>query len=611
VILGRDRNLGGVGLFKRELMYGGSVVAAICAALLLGAPRAAAASAPVSVFPSPSTSSALPGTQITFRGVAPSSIGPVQVVGSSTGAHTGHIAADADDQGGSFIPDTPFVPGETVTVSTGLNVLGGVNGTFRFGIVHPAGPSSPRQSPIVAAGANGVRHFVSRPDLVPARLTFIRRAAPAAFGDIFVAPEFGPVQNGPMLLDPAGNLIWFYPLPAKMFAADFRVQQLWGQSVLTWWQGYFTGVSHVGEDVIFDQHYQPIATVSAGNGLQADLHEFLVTPEGQAWIVAVSPVVLPGFRGTVLDSVVQEIDIKTGLVMFEWHALDHVPFSESFFRPSKSGYDPYHLNSIAIDRDGNPIVSVRNTWAAYKIDLRTGAVIWTLGSSRSSFKMGAGTRTAFQHDLVVLPDGSFLMFDDGGAPPAVHSQSRVVRIAIDTKHMTARLVKQYVHTPPLLTAFEGGVQPLPGGELFVGWGQQPYLTEFNAARRIDFDARFNVPTSSYRAYRFPWHGYPLTPPDIAVATGAKGTTTVYASWNGATDVSSWRVLAGSSGTSLRSVATAPKIGFETTVSMRVREPCFAVQALTSAGQVIGTSRPSGSSSACQVSSSAQSSARAR
>jgi hypothetical protein len=601
--------LGAAALFKRELMYVGSVVAVICTALLMSPPCAGAASAPVSVFPSPGTSSALPGSQITFRGVAPNSIGPVQVVGSSTGAHTGHIAADSDNQGGSFIPDTPFAPGETVTVSTGLSVLGGANGTFQFGIVHPAGPFSQKPSPLVAAGSNGVRHFQSRPDLVPARLTFIRRAAPAAFGDIFVAPQFGPVQNGPMLLDPSGNLIWFYPLPAKVFAADFRVQQLWGQPVLTWWQGYFTGVSHVGEDVIFDQHYQPIATVSAGNGLQADLHEFLVTPQGQAWIVAVSPVFWPGIRGPVLDSVVQEIDIKTGLVMFEWHAIDHVPFSESFFRPSKSGFDPYHLNSIAIDYDGNPIVSMRNTWAEYKIDRRTGAVIWTLGSSRSSFKMGAGTRTAFQHDLVILPDGTFLLFDDGGAPPAVHTQSRVVRIAIDTKHMTARLVKQYVHTPPLSSAFEGSVQPLPRGELFVGWGQQPYLTEFNAAGRIDFDARFNVPTSSYRAYRFPWSGSPLAPPDIAVTNGAKATTTVYASWNGATAVSLWRVLAGSSGTSLRSVATAGKLGFETTISVRVREPCFAVQALTSTGQVLGTSRPSGPSAACQVSSSARSSDR--
>ncbi len=71
-----------------------------------------------------------------------------------------------------------------------------------------------------------------------------------------------------------------------------------------------------------------------------------------------------------MDAVIEEIDIKTGLVMFEWHALDHVPVSESFFKTNHRGhvYDPYHLNSIALDRDGNLLVSMRNTWAVYKVD---------------------------------------------------------------------------------------------------------------------------------------------------------------------------------------------------------------------------------------------------
>ncbi len=110
--------------------------------------------------------SALPQTQITFRGIPASQIGHITVVGSSTGAHTGTIEADSDGQGGSFIPSTPFTAGETVTVTTGLNVTGGTNGSFQFGIATPFGTINPMKLPMVPAGSNGVQHFHSRPDLL-------------------------------------------------------------------------------------------------------------------------------------------------------------------------------------------------------------------------------------------------------------------------------------------------------------------------------------------------------------------------------------------------------------------------------------------------------------
>ena len=212
-----------------------------------------------------------------------------------------------------------------------------------------------------------------------------------------------------MILDPNGNLVWFQPLPPNQLATDFRVQQLGDQPVLTWWQGYTNNGSGRGEGVIYNSSYQQIATVQAGNGLQGmDLHEFLVTPQGDAYVVGVSPIRYGTLKKPLMDAVVQEIDIKTGLVLFEWHAIDHVPITASYFNTNSPGfvYDPYHLNSIALDTDGNLIVSMRNTWAVYKINRSTGAVMWTLGSNQNTFKRGAGVSTAFQHDAVVQPDGS-------------------------------------------------------------------------------------------------------------------------------------------------------------------------------------------------------------
>jgi hypothetical protein len=400
-----------------------------------------------------------------------------------------------------------------------------------------------------------------------------------------------------MLLDPAGRLVWFYPVPRNQAATDFRVQDLGGQPVLTWWQGSENNGSGRGVDVIFDRNYHQIAQVRAGNGLQgADLHEFLITPQGQAYIIAAFPVRWPGTSKPLMDSVVQEIDIGTGLVMFEWHALDHVPLSESYFTLKAPGhvFDPYHLNSVALDRDGNLIVSLRNTWAAYKVNHQTGNVIWTLGSNRSSFKLGRGVPTAFQHNFVVQPDGTLTAFDDGAGPPVKHSQSRAIRIALNTRTMTATLVREYDHSPPLVANFEGGAQMLPNGDMFVGYGQQPYFSEFDPSGHINFDAHFTAPTDNYRAYRFPWNAQPPTLPAAALTRGSNGISTLYASWNGATNVASWRILAGPTPRTLTPLAVVGKRNFETAMPMHSEQPYFAVQPLAASGQTLSVSPTVGS-----------------
>jgi Arylsulfotransferase (ASST) len=571
----------------------------VAGAILLTAAPGASASPSVSVFPSPGTQYAAPGEQIVFRGIAPNQIGNITVVGSRTGTHTGHFKDDSDGQGASFFPDKQFAPGETVTVKTGLNIVGAGNGTFHFKIDTPFGNIGPETINFVPAGAHGVTHYRSRPDLLPAAVSISSHGAPASDGDIFVAPQIGPGANGPELLAPNGSLIWFHPLGKNMLATDFRVQHLHNQPVLTWWQGYTNHGSGRGEGIIFNKQYKEIDVVKAADGLQGvDLHEFLITNSGDAYIVVESPVKWQGQGRPLMNSTVQEIDIKTGLELFEWDALDHVPVSESFFPTLKSQsgyvYDPYHMNSIAIDTDGNLIVSMRNTWASYKINHQSGAVMWTLGSKRSSFKMGNGASTAFQHDVEVQPNGDLTEFDDGAGPPVVHSESRGIEVSVNTGNNTATLVKQYVHTPPIVAIFEGSMQILPGGDVFLGWGSDPHFSEYTSSGQQDLDGRFIAGTDSYRAYRFPWSAQPPTTPALALSRGADGVTSLYASWNGATDVSSWRVLAGSDSHHLSQIGAEPKTGFETVIRAHNEQPYFEVQALSSSGKVLATSSAAGS-----------------
>lgn len=417
---------------------------------------------------------------------------------------------------------------------------------------------------------------------------------PAASGDIFTDAQ-NSIQAGPMILGPQGQLIYFQPLPHGGFAHDVAVQSYQGQTVLTYWQ---SGAG--GEDVILNHSYQQIADVRAGNGYTTGDHEFQITPQGNAFITAqenlhanLRPV--GGTRtGVLQDNAIQEVDIATGQILWQWDAMKHIRLKASYAgKPGSSAWDFAHMNSIQQLPGGNLLVSVRNTWAVYEISKRTGRVLWTLGGKHSSFKMGPGTRFEWQHDARMQSDGTITLFDDGSdGAQSEEPQSRALRISLNYKTHRATLDHAYTNNPPLLSASQGNVQVLGDGNTFVGWGEQPYFTEFSkdGGRQL-FSIHFRSPLQAYRGYRFRWWGQPATPPSAAARTMSHGTT-VYASWDGATDVASWQVLAGPSPTTLVPVEQFPvSSSFETVMRVSSPGPYFAVQALDIRGQLLDTSSP--------------------
>jgi hypothetical protein len=580
------------------LMFSGAAFATSC--LALGPSTIArGATAAVNVFPIPGGRVAAPSSQITFRGIPSGQLGAIAVTGSVSGPHTGRVLAHSDGRGGSFVPAAPFRAGETVTVRTGLNIVGGTGGAFSFKIASPAGGIRAR-APVPTKRVRGdVWRFASRHDLTPAAVKVTHKGTRAVRGDAFIASQTGPLQNGPMILGRYGGLIWYKPMPRGQSATDFRTQTYRGKPVLTWWQGTVSaaGVGS-GEDEIYDSSYRPVATVRAGNGLNSDLHEFQLTPQNTALVTAYYPVYWDASsaggskQAIVLDSVVQEIEPDTGLVLFQWDSLDHDPLTDSYQpRPKDPGHpwDYFHLNSIQQAEDGSLLLSSRDDWAGYDVSHATGQTVWILGGKRSSFKMGPNTQFAFQHDIRLRANNRVTVFDDGAGPPVVHKQSRALTLAIDTKKMTATLVSQHEHRPALLAAYEGNMQQLPGGHEFVGWGQQPYFTEFDSQGQMVFDARYVGTNSSYRGYRLVWTGTPAIFPSVATAT-RRGTTTVYASWNGSTSLRGWRVLSGSNPNSLKAVRARGKQGFETSIRITHAGRYVAAQALDVDGRVLAVSK---------------------
>jgi Arylsulfotransferase (ASST) len=427
--------------------------------------------------------------------------------------------------------------------------------------------------------------FRSRPDLKPPIVKILRPSLGTASGYLFIAPKRRAVQVGPMIFNNRGQLVWFRPLRTRG-VAGLRVQRYRGRPVLTWWQARPTGATHGSAFYkVADRSYRTLAVVRPGNGAVADPHEFLLTPRGTALMTT--------FRGAqlgerrVIEGGVQEIDLRTRRVLFDWGSIDHVALSESYSRPPRdpSGlYDYFHINSLDVDAHGNLLISARNTHAVYKIDHRTGRILWRLGGKRSDFALGPGVRFAWQHDARREPDRTISVFDNGAAPRR-HFQSRVIFLHLNRDNMKARLVRSIVHDPPILAINQGNAQRLPNGGEIVGWGHAPYVTEYDQRGRAVLDLRFGRGADSYRAFRFPWIGRPRTRPAVAVDRGR-----VFVSWNGATEVARWQILAGLSPAHLRPFRTVGKRGFETSAAIPQALPWLAVRALDRAGRTLGTSR---------------------
>jgi hypothetical protein len=293
--------------------------------------------------------------------------------------------------------------------------------------------------------------------------------------------------------------------------------------------------------------------------------------------------------GFVYDSVVQELDIETGAVKFEWHSLDHVPLTESFQasrEPAKNAtrkrpFDYFHVNSVDEVPGGNILVSARNTNALYML-ARDGHVIWRLGGKRSDFGPPAEVKFRFQHDARLRADGTLSLFDNG-AIPKLEPFTRPLVMKIDETERVASIVKTYVHPQKVSSPYEGNLQLLGDGGALVGWGGVRKVTEFSPAGNVRFELKLPY-GDTYRGYRLPWRGHPSGRPAAAVVGDR-----AYASWNGKTDVAFWEVLAGPDADHLTRQAGHDWGGLETAIQLETPQGAVRVRALDANGRVLGVS----------------------
>jgi len=529
----------------------------------------------------------------------------------------------ATDPGGrritrrSLLASAGLIAGTAVATAAGIDIVRPFGGESTHPTPPPGSPTrgtalaSPLPSPpadtAVPTGPTpsppppGPRlTFRSRPDLKPPAMLIRTRSAEASSGLLLLTPNNGEAADGPTIYDETGDLVWMHP-DSGLHATNLQVIEHQGAPALCWWEGKVNAGIGDGDYVVVDASYKEIHRVTTAGG-GADLHEFLVTPEGTAlYFVDKAAPPPPGSASPapeqILDCALVEIDLASGRRLFEWHSVDQIAIDETYIDPPQAGggaYDYVHANSIDVDHDGTLLVSARNTSAVYKIDRQTGRVVWRLGGRKSDFQMGDQTAFGWQHDVRRQVDGTITIFDDQ-QPPKL---GRGLVLELDEVAMTATFVRSYARPEGLEISSQGNMQVLDNGNVLVGWGSQPVLTEFTSDGRVVFDASLPAGKQSYRDLRVAWSGRPSEPPALALdrvveVTGSQHRINAYASWNGATEVRSWRLLAGADADTLEAVTEIPRTGFETVISEVVDAAVtfVAVAALDAARTVLGTSDP--------------------
>ncbi|MEA2388880.1 MAG: hypothetical protein QOG41_1653 [Thermoleophilaceae bacterium] len=463
-------------------------------------------------------------------------------------------------------------------------------------------------APIGDYTTKGTMRLVTAPGLHPPKLQ-LQLPAPAghALPGFIMAANFYDLnkpkmvgQSGPLMLD--GNLdpVWFRPVPKDQVAANLHEQTYDGKPVLTWWQGQVTptGLIDSGRYVIVDNRYRPIAKLEGKDGWVLTLHSMVIQGH-DAWVTANKNVTTDLSRyggvssGVYVDSAVQKYDLRTGRLLYNWRASDHLRFSDSKTQPPPNGFpwDTFHVNSVSLAPGGRIAVSMRNMWAGYLIDPKSDRIVWQLGGRHSDFDLPSDAKFEWQHDIELHSNTVVSLFDNhcceitgAGEYLEAKAPSRGLVLRLDPARHSAARVTEYSHGTTFHSQYMGNVEDLPNGDVFVGWGQVPYMTSFTKGGKPLFDGAFPEPNMTYRAYVQRWAGRPLDLPRGAARVRG-GRTTVYASWNGATEVASWRVLAPAR------VAVHKKTGFETAIPVNRSVGLVRVQALDASGRVIGTSSP--------------------
>ncbi|OCL08991.1 hypothetical protein AOQ84DRAFT_30295 [Glonium stellatum] len=464
--------------------------------------------------------------------------------------------------------------------------------------------------------------YVSRPDLqAPALHVSLQNADPVngfAPGYMFICP-FQATQQGPYIYDKLGNLVWsgYNAALGTNNSMDMKPCSYKGSTHLCLWQGITRQGYGLGQGIILNNNYQPVAYLDTANEAPgADIHEFNLINDGASALFTsyeslqydLSAFSVTANPSWIMQGIFQEIDSSTGEVIFDWQSLDHVDPSGSYVMPGTTDvsgngsaaapWDYFHINSV--DKSSatkNYLISSRHMSTVYCIDSADGHVIWQLscGGVNASFTV-EGFNFTFQHDARYILENDthtiISIFDNasnGFNKTATESSGMVISIDLNTKVATLLSQTFAPISGGILSDSQGNTQIFSNGAVFHGWGSVPSISETNTNGEPVLFATYGAyPVMNYRAYSFPWNGFPLDKPTLVAPAQSQNVATpvvAYVSWNGATEVETWRFYGSLTNTGPFSViGKVKKAGFETIFTSAVYYDFIFVEAVGSNGE---------------------------
>ncbi|KAI1208223.1 ASST-domain-containing protein [Annulohypoxylon truncatum] len=476
--------------------------------------------------------------------------------------------------------------------------------------------------------------FKSRSDLAPPNLNItIPATKDVEKGYLFVAPfagfpdtpteQHGPRQAGPYIFRDNGDLVWSGYGIYSIWSTNFQAGRWRGKDILFSFEGdHNPGYGHGhGHITIMDNHYETIRELRAGNHKLVDKHEFHIINEETGLIQIYQPVArdLTAWGGSseqqwVVNSIIQELDIATGKLLFEWASLDYVSPDEAILpiNPGQAGsgfnssdaWDYFHINSVDKDADGNYLISARDACSIHKINGTDGSIIWKLDGKDSSFKMPQEAKFCFQHharfisqeddiEIISLYDNSAHGTEHGGGSEvhtAPTSSGKIIKV--NTTSWEAELVQAFFPPDDLLSKSQGSTQTLPNGNALVNWGSSGAVTEYLPDGTPIFHAYMDsdylgLGVENYRAFRYNWTGLPNEDPAIVALKGEEGLT-AYVSWNGDTETKVWRFYALTDEYGSKEfLGEAERISFETSLHIQnVNIGAISAEAIDGNGKLL-------------------------
>lgn len=354
----------------------------------------------------------------------------------------------------------------------------------------------------------------------------------------------------------------------------------------------------------FDKHYQQYKKVDPIGNCTGDLHEFKITKDNTALLTSyvqipwdLSSVGRPA-NSFIWDCLFQEIDIESNELLFEWRASEHFTFADCYNPVRNTGapnnaWDWFHINSVDKDKHGNYIISARYSHAVTAINGQTGDIMWHLGGRNNSFEDlsdGKATDFAWQHDAQWQDDfSSISIFDNHAYFGDQKVGARGIKVGIDTKRMTAKLVAEMKHPRDYVSESQGSTQILRNGNYFIGYGSAANFAEYTPNGELLCDMQFGAlhyhkdgsfsPSAvmSYRTYKHDWEGHPVENPNVKFEEDH-----MFVSWNGATELKYWVLdgtnALGSGANDWDMIGQTQRFGFES--NMTVQESLYRMYRLT-------------------------------